>query len=143
MEEPLDQIIRDRTVHDITHLRGFERCEVVSVERGSFEMRAHPGQDCVNNMGSVHGGFLLTLADIAASAVADSYGFANVTMSLASNFLRPAFGDDEFLRVVGKAVHAGRRSTVVEVSIERPDGTVAFKATITMAMFADQPLVKE
>lgn len=136
----LSEKIIDYCRDDVCDIRGFERCEFVSAERGRFEMRAHPGPDCGNNVGTVHGGFLLALADMAGSGVADTCGFENVTMSMTSNFLRPARIDDAFLRVVGTAVHAGRRSVVSEVVISRPNGEVAFKATCTMAMFADRPI---
>ena len=36
-------------------------------------MRAYPGADCANEYDNVHGGFLLALADEAASGAADTY----------------------------------------------------------------------
>ena len=125
---------------DLVNIGGFDRLEFVSAERGHFVMRAHPSEACVNNQGTVHGGYLLALVDMAGSGVADTLGYENVTMSLSANFLRPGRITDEYLQVEGVAVHAGRRTTVSEVTITRPCGEVVLKATATMAMFADSPI---
>ncbi len=124
---------------DVADIRGFDRTEFVLAEKGRFVMRAYPALDCGNNIGTVHGGFLLALADMAGTGVADTYGYQNTTMSLSGNFLRPARVDDEFLDVVATAVHAGKRTVVSDVVVSRPDGEVVFKATCTVAMF-DTPI---
>ena len=111
----LDERIIESCKSHIRNLRGFDRSEFVSVEKGRFEMRAYPGADCANEYDNVHGGFLLALADEAAS------GAARIT--------------DEYLSVVAVVQHAGKRTVVAEVSIARPNGEVAFKSTYTMAVF--------
>lgn len=140
----MDGVLSDKIIayckDDVIDVRGFDRSEFVSAERGRFEMRAFPGPDCENNVGTVHGSFLLALIDMAGSGVADTFNRENVTMSVNTNFLRPAYASDAYLRVVGEVVHAGRRTTVSEVTITRPGGEVVMKATCTMAMFADSPI---
>lgn len=135
----LDPVVLEYCKNDVTDIRGFERSEFVSAEKGRFALRAYPGPDCVNSIGTVHGGFLLALADMAGTGVADTYGFENATMGITSHFLRPARIDDTYLDVVGTVVHAGKRSVVSEVAIARPDGEVVFKATCTVALF-DSPI---
>lgn len=125
---------------DVRDVRGFDRCQFVSADRGRFEVKAFPGPDCENNVGTVHGGFMLVLVDMVGSGVADTFGYENVTMSMATSFLRPAWVTDEYLRVVGTALHAGKRTTVVEVEISRPSGEVVLKSTVTMAMFPNRPI---
>ena len=124
----LDERIIESCKSHIRNLRGFDRSEFVSVEKGRFEMRA-------NEYDNVHGGFLLALADEAASGAADTYGYDNATMTVSANFLRPARITDEYLSVVAVVRHAGKRTVVAEVSIARPNGEVVFKSTYTMAVF--------
>ena len=131
----LDPVVLDFCKSDVADIGGFERAEFVSAEEGRFELRAYPGPDSANNIGTVHGGFLLALADIAGTGVADTYGFKNTTMALSANFIRPGLVDDEYLDVVGTVVHKGRRSVVSDVLITRPDGKVVLKATCTVALF--------
>lgn len=131
----LEPAVLEYCKNDVTDIRGLERSEFVGAEKGCFKMRAYPDRDCVNSIGTVHGGFLLSLADMAGTGVADTYGYENATMSLNANFLRPARIDDEYLDVVGTVVHAGKRSVVSDVVIARPDGEVVLKATCTIALF--------
>ena len=85
----LDERIIESCKSHIRNLRGFDRSEFVSVEKGRFEMRAYPGADCANEYDNVHGGFLLALADEAASGAADTYGYDNATMTVSANFFVP------------------------------------------------------
>lgn len=137
-ESKLSDYLVEVCKSDIRDIAGFDRTEFVSVEKGRFVMRAHPGPDCANEFGNVHGGFLLALADEAAAGATDTYGRENVTMTVSANFLRPAHTSDEYLEVTGTALHAGRRTAAVEVVIVRPGGEVAMKATYTMAMFDER-----
>lgn len=131
----LDSKIRAYCEEDITDIRGFDRSELVSVEEGRFVMRAYPGPDCGNNIGTVHGGFLLALADTAGPGAIDTLGRENATMSLNSNFLRPAYATDEYLEVTGAVLKRGKRAVVAEVEITRPNGELCMKATVTSALF--------
>ena len=44
-----------------------------------------------------------------------------IDMTVSANFLRPARITDEYLSVVAVVQHAGKRTVVAEVSIERPN----------------------
>ncbi len=131
----LDPVVLDFCKSDVTDIGGFDRAEFVSAEEGRFELRAYPREDCANNIGTVHGGFLLALADMAGTGVADTYGFQNTTMSLSASFIRPGLVDDAYLDVTATVVHKGRRSVVSDVVIENPEGKIVLKATCTVALF--------
>lgn len=131
----LDPAILAYCEEDIVDIGGFDRCELVSAEEGRFVMRAHPGSDCGNNIGTVHGGFLLALVDIAGTGASDTLGRESATMSTNVNFLRPARVDDEYIEVVGTVLKSGRRAVVAEVEILRPNGELVLKATVTTAVF--------
>ena len=79
---------------DVVDIRGFDRNELIELEEGKFVLRAYPGPDCGNNIGTIHGGFLLALVD-----------------------LKP-----------------GKRMMVSEVEVIRPNGKLAVKATVTVAL---------
>ena len=136
----LDDFIVQYCKNDIRDLKGFDRTECISVELGHFVVRAHPDRGCVNDLGTVHGGFLLALADMAAAGAADSYGKSNATMTVSANFFRSVDVGVDYFDIEATAVHVGRRTMVIEVVMTRPDGKIAFKATHTMAVLGDELL---
>lgn len=131
----LDERIVLQCKKNLLDIRGFDRTQFVSAERGSFVCRGIPGPDCANNMGNVHGGFLMMIADQAATCAAETHGFDNVTMAMTTNFLRPAHADDAYIEFTASTMHAGRRSIVVEVVARRPDGEIVMCSTYTQAAF--------
>lgn len=119
---------------DVVDIRGFDRCELHEVQEGRFVLRAYPGPDCGNNIGTVHGGFLLTLVDIAGTGAVDTLGRENATLSLTANYLRPVQISDEYIDVIGTVLKSGRRMVVAEVEIRRPEGELALKAVVNVAV---------
>lgn len=105
-------------------------------------MKVVPGEDCANNVGTVHGDFLLAVADIAASGACDTYGRECSSINFNANFMRPCFASDEYLTVTGTVIKYGRTIAVVEVEIVRPDGKIAFTGTSTLAVF-DEPITED
>jgi len=97
-------------------------------------LRAYPGLDCGNNIGTIHGGFLLALVDIVGTGAVDTLGRENATLSLSANYLRPVRVDDEYIDVIGTILKSGKRMVVSEVEIRRPDGELAVKATVNVAV---------
>lgn len=137
----IDPIIKAYCEEDIVDIRGFDRNELVDVDEGRFVMRAYPGPDCGNNIGTVHGGYLAALIDIAGTGAIDSLGRENATTSINTSFLRPALVDDEYIEVTGTVLRAGRRTAVSEVEIRRPNGDLVAKATLQAFVF-DSPIVE-
>ena len=119
---------------DVVDIRGFDRCELHEVQEGRFVLRAYPGPDCGNNIGTVHGGFLLALVDIAGTGAVDTLGRENATLSLTANYLRPVQVSDEYIDVIGTVLKSGRRMVVAEVEIRRPEGELALKAVVNVAV---------
>ena len=137
----IDPIIKAYCEEDVVDIRGFDRNELVDLDEGRFVMRAYPGPDCGNNIGTVHGGYLAALIDIAGTGAIDSLGRENATTSINTSFLRPALVDDEYLEVTGTVLRAGRRTAVSEVEIRRPNGDLVAKATLQSFVF-DTPIVE-
>lgn len=137
----IDPIIKAYCEEDVVDIRGFDRNELVDLDEGRFVMRAYPGPDCGNNIGTVHGGYLAALIDIAGTGAIDSLGRENATTSINTSFLRPALVDDEYLEATGTVLRAGRRTAVSEVEIRRPNGDLVAKATLQSFVF-DSPIVE-
>lgn len=128
----LNQAVIDQCTQDLCDIRGFDRSELTHLERGYAECRAYPGPDCVNDVGTVHGGFLLALADQAAACSGESLGTVTVTQGITANFFRPALATDEYIGVKSRVVHAGSKTVVSEVEMYNPAGKLLFKATVNL-----------
>lgn len=131
----LDPIVKAYCEEDVVDIRGFDRSELVSAEPGRFHLRAYPGPDCGNNIGTVHGGFLAALVDIAGTGAVDTLGRENATFAIHTHYLRPARVDDEYLDVIATVLKSGKRSAVSEVEVLRPTGELACKATVDVFVF--------
>lgn len=127
----LRQTVIDQCTQDLCNISGFERTELMHLEEGYAECRAYPGPDCVNDVGTVHGGFLLALADQAAAASAESLGTVTVTMNMTASFFRPGLATDDYIDIRSRVIHAGRTTVVSEVEMSNPKGKPIFKATFT------------
>lgn len=131
----LDSVIMKYLEEDVCDIKGFDRSLLISADEGKFIMKVIPGEDCANNVGTIHGGFLLAVADIAASGACDTFGKECSSINFNANFMRPCLVSDEYLMVTGTVLKYGRKIAVVEVEIVRPNGKVAFKGTSTLAVF--------
>ena len=86
-----------------------------------------------NVWGSVHGGFLYTMADTAAGAFARiKYGRRNVTLNGSMNYLRPTT-HSKTLTAVGREIKVGGHVGFFEVNIT--DDTGALVACAQMNMY--------
>lgn len=86
----------------------------------------------LNTRGSVHGGAIATLADVAMGAAVRSAGAENVaTIEMKVTFLEP--GQAGELRARAKVRKRGSRISIVEAEIDQDDVTVAHAiATFTV-----------
>ncbi|HEY8424418.1 MAG TPA: PaaI family thioesterase [Limnochordales bacterium] len=120
---------------------GFSRrlgIERIRAEEGHSELRLAIGPDHLNELGIVHGGVLMTLADEAIGMAAFTSvppGTAVVTAELHVHFLMPARRGTLVAR--GHVWRAGRRLVTGEAVIELHDGhhppEVVARATGTWA----------
>ena len=81
---------------------------IVSVDEERSVLEAEITDNSRNVWGSVHGGFLYTMADTAAGAFARiKYGRRNVTLNGSMNYLRPTT-HSKTLTAVGREIKVGR-----------------------------------
>jgi len=106
----------------IAELMGFT---LVSVDEGHALFRGEPGEQHLNPLGSVHGGFAATLLDSALGCAVHTTlpaGIGYTTLELSVNLVRgitPATGP---VLAEGHVLHAGRRTATAEARLTAEDG---------------------
>ena len=88
--------------------------------------------------GTLHGGFLMAVADSVGAMCATLHlpeGAATSTIESKTNFLRGCTGGT--ITAVATPVHVGRRTIVVQTDISREDDKLVSRTTQTQAVFTD------
>lgn len=104
----------------------------ISLVAGESRLELEAGPQNSNPMGTLHGGVLCDLADLAMGAAYAGtldHGEAFTTLELKINFLRPVWRDK--LLAIGKIVNRGRTVGMVECEIIDSQGRIAAKVTST------------
>jgi uncharacterized protein (TIGR00369 family) len=106
----------------ISELMSFD---LVEVEEGYALFRGEPGEQHMNPIGSVHGGFAATLLDSALGCAVHTTlpaGVGYSTLELSVNLVRgitPATGP---VLAEGRTVHVGRRTATAEAKLRAEEG---------------------
>jgi uncharacterized protein (TIGR00369 family) len=99
--------------------------DLISVDEGEALFRGIPGEQHLNPIGSVHGGFAATLLDSALGCAVHTTLPADVaysTLELSVNMVRgitPATGP---VLASGRVLHAGRRTATAEARLTAEQG---------------------
>ncbi len=105
---------------------------VISLVPGESHLELDAGPQHANPMGTLHGGVLCDLADLAMGAAYASTlerGETFTTLELKINFLRPVWR--EKLLAISKIVNRGRTVGMVECEITDSQGRIVAKVTST------------
>jgi uncharacterized protein (TIGR00369 family) len=105
---------------------------VISVLPGESHLEFDAGPQHANPMGTLHGGVLCDLADLALGAAYAGTldrGETFTTLELKINFLRPIWREKLF--AVGKVANRGRTIGMVECDITDSHGRLVAKSTST------------
>ena len=98
--------------------------EVVPGEEGAGSVHLDAGEEHLNPHGTVHGGVIATMIDVAmGTAVATAGGESPVTVSLTVTYLEP--GQPGRLEARARVRKRGKRLIVVEAEVHQGDGVVA------------------
>jgi uncharacterized protein (TIGR00369 family) len=93
---------------------------VGEVEEGTVVVVGYPGEEHYNPIGSVHGGFALTLFDTAMSCAIHTLlpaGVAYTTTDIQVRFIRGMTKDTGPVRCEATAIHVGRSTAVAEAKL--------------------------
>ena len=126
----------NRTLQDMppqSSFAGLLGIEIVSVTPDEVVCRMKVTPQMANRNGVLHGGALMTLADNAAGSAAFINSPAdrtNTTVEAKTNFIR-AVKDGDTLTARCVPLHAGRTTSVLQVTMTRQDGKIAAVTTQT------------
>ena len=106
----------------IAQTLGFRLVEA-EPNRAVFEGRS--SQALLNPLGSVHGGWALTLIDSATGCALQTVldaGVGYTTIETKVNFVRPIGPDDEIVRCEGRVLSRGRQIATAEAKLQNVEG---------------------
>lgn len=120
----------------ISQVLGFWLTEVGD---GFAVFEGDPGAHLFNPMGTVHGGWALTLIDSATGCAANSVlpaGTGYTTIETKGNFSRPIKADTGRVRAEGRVLNQGRQIITAEARVLAADGRVLAHGTSTLLVLA-------
>ena len=111
--------------------------EVIEIALGYAVAKVDITNDHTNPLGSVHGGCILTLADVAGSFACGSHGYWATTLDCTIHYLRAAVRP-KTLYATAKEIKAGRKVLVYSVSVTDQDGKELALATISYMSLGEE-----
>ena len=109
------------------------RVKLLAIKPGYAEAVMEITENSCNAVGTVQGGAIFTLADMAFAGAANSCGDKCVAMNAAASFIRP--GSGRFLRAEAREVSRGRRSCVIDVEVRNEEDKLVAKIQFTGFFF--------
>jgi uncharacterized protein (TIGR00369 family) len=112
---------------------------LIEVEKGRAVFEGEPAPHLLNPLGSVHGGWALTLIDSAAGCALHSElhaGTGYTTVETKVNFTRPIPADGGTVRCEGRVLSHGRQIGTAEGRILSADGKILAHGTSTLIVLA-------
>lgn len=112
---------------------------LVEVGDGFAAFEGEPSSRLLNPMGTVHGGWPLTLIDSATGCAASSVlpaGVGYTTVETKGNFSRPIKPDTGRVRVEGRVISQGRQIITAEARVLAKDGRVLGHGTSTLLVLS-------
>lgn len=119
----------------ITETLGFR---LISAEHGRAVFEGEPQFRHYNPIGSVHGGFAMTLLDSALGCAVHSTlgtGETYTTLEIKVNLVRPLTEDTGPVMAEGRILHRGRTVGTAEGDVRDANGKVYAHATTTCMIF--------
>ena len=108
---------------------------LVAVSPGEAVFEGEAGPHLLNPLGSVHGGFALTLVDSAAGCAVHTTlaaGVGYTTVETKVNFTGAIRADSGILRTHGKVIAAGKQIVTAEARVLSADGRILAHGTSTL-----------
>ena len=108
---------------------------LVEVEPGRAVFEGRPSACLLNPLGSVHGGWPLTLIDSATGCAVHTdleAGFGYTTVETKANFVRPIAPDGGPVRCEGRVLSRGRQIATAEARLTSAEGKLLAHGTSTL-----------
>jgi len=100
-------------------------CTDVGEDWAEVELQA--GEDCLNPIGIVHGGCILTMMDQATGFLANSREISSLTLSCQARFLRPT--QPGLVKARSRVIHWGEDQILLQVEVRDRTGEVTAEGT--------------
>lgn len=126
----LDEELARRAMKNVTAQAEMASLRITEAAPGRIAFDIDVPATAANHHGSVHGGFLATLLEVAAGMVATTLDLNNVALTSAVNFIKRAPVGP--LTVRCEAAHAGRSTIVTHGRVETRAGKLLTEATFTL-----------
>lgn len=130
MAAELDEVLAERAMKNVTAQAEMASLRITEAVPGRVAFAIDVPATAANYHGSVHGGFLATLLEVAAGMVATTLDMNNVALTSAVNFIKRAPVGP--LAVRGEATHVGRSTMVTRCRVETCEGKLLTEATFTL-----------
>jgi uncharacterized protein (TIGR00369 family) len=111
---------------------------LVEVAKGRAVFEGTPGPHLLNPLGSVHGGYALTLIDSACGCAVHTElgaGVGYTTVETKTNFTRPIDPEGGPIRCEGTVLSRGRTIATSEAYLRAADGKLLAHGTSTLILF--------
>ena len=128
--EAVPQETVERLMGNVPAQQELESIRILASAPGSVRYEIDVPDNVVNYHGSIHGGFVSTMLEIAAGMATYAYGESNVAAACATNFIR-AVGPQR-LTVSADTAHKGRSTSVAHCTIVDERGKLVAESTFTM-----------
>lgn len=123
MDQEMRQLIKFASDNPFAKMLNIEICEM---ERGKGEscLEITVAPIHLNPQGTLHGGVLSAMADIAMGVAIRTLGKVGVTVNLNTNFLAPGHPGDR-VTARGKVIHDGNTLVATECTVTRGEDVLA------------------
>ena len=112
---------------------------LVEIDEGRAIFEGEPGPHLLNPLGTVHGGFALTLIDSAAGCALHTLlgpGIGYATLETKANMTGAIRADSGTVRAEGQVVTQGKQIATAEARILSDTGKILAHGTSTLMIFA-------
>lgn len=109
----------------------------IVLKNGHSEVELEIQENSLNINGTLHGGVIFTMADVAAGCAARSHGISVTTLSSNINFIKAA--QSGRVRAIADEMHKGRTTGVYRVDVFDEKDTLLAIGTFTF-FFTGQPI---
>ena len=106
--------------------------EIKEIDDLNLILRTKVKKDFYNELGAIHGGVIMTLADNASGYIASAKKYTAPTLSMTTHFLRPLMAKD-YIYAKAKVIKRGSRIITVDCEVYGDDKKIA---AITRSEFA-------
>ena len=118
----------------------FNKMQVTEVRPGYAEAILEISENSFNGVGTVQGGAIFSLSDLAFAAASNADGVPTVAMNCSLSFIRP--GSGAYLKAVADVVNDGKRTVVYDVNVYNSAEKLVAHGTITGFHVEGVPLLK-